>query len=295
MDGAQLATFLAAAESGSFSAAAGAVNASTSSVTERIAALEHRVGAQLFTRSRSGCSLTEAGARFLPRAQTIMATWDLARDEAALPARFVGRLRLGAQYALWPEFLIPWVARLREERSELALSLSAGASARMNREVGAGVVDLAILYNPVLGAAVEAREVVNDRLVLVRSAALDDWREGWVDIDWGEALRAPIAEAVGHLDSGGISLDIGGMALRWLVERKASGYVPARLARRAIDDGSLVRVDDMPVFDYPAYALWRRDTRLPVAGIVSGLCEYVHAAESLYAPAGGMDAPARGL
>lgn len=295
MDSAQLATFLAAAESGSFAAAAGMVNASASSVTERIAALEHRVGVSLFRRSRRGCTLSEAGERFLPRAQAIMATWELARDEAALPARFTGQLRLGAQYALWPEFLIPWVASLQDERPDLALALSAGASARMNRQVGAGIVDLAVLYSPVLGAAVEAREVVNDRLVMVRSTALADWRDGWIDIDWGEEMRGPIAEAVGYRDAGGIALDLGGMALRWLIERGAAGYVPARLARKAIAEGLLAPVEELPGFDYPAYALWRRDTRLPVADIVDGLCGYVRSTESLDAPGRGMDGGARPL
>ncbi|MEH6759507.1 MAG: LysR family transcriptional regulator, partial [Parasphingorhabdus sp.] len=41
-------TFLAAAETGSFAGAAQRVNASPSSVTERIKQLEHHLGARLF-------------------------------------------------------------------------------------------------------------------------------------------------------------------------------------------------------------------------------------------------------
>ncbi|MBY6127211.1 LysR family transcriptional regulator [Qipengyuania aquimaris] len=290
MDFAQLQTFVAAAESGSFSAAANIVHASTSSVTERIAALEHRIGARLFERSRKGCVLTEAGARFLPRAQAMLSSWANARDEARLPARFTGQLRIGGQYALWPEFLIPWIDRLRNESPQLAFDLRAGASARLNREVAAGTVDFAVLYLPVIGAAVEAREVVNDRLVLVCSARVGDWRKAWVEIDWGEAMRGPIAEATGYLDSGGVTLDLGGMALRWLVEQEAAGYLPERLARRAIEEGSLRQIDDMPAFDFPGYAIWRRDNRFDMDVIARNLSAFVDETDNLKAPTTGMDA-----
>lgn len=290
MDSAQLQTFVAAAESGSFAAASHIVHASTSSVTERIAALEHRIGARLFIRSRNGCTLTEAGERFLPRAQAMLASWTLAREEAGLPERFAARMRIGAQYALWPEFVSPWIDSFRSTRPDMALELTAGASARMNREVAAGTVDFAVLYSPRLGAAVEAREIVNDQLVMVCAPSLQDWREGWIDIDWGEAMRAPIAEATGYRDSGGLTLDLGGMALNWLIEREGAGYLPARLARRAISEGKLSFVDDMPAFDFPAYAMWRRDSRFDMGVLVDHLIGFVAERENLTAPHAGMDA-----
>ena len=233
--------------------------------------------------------MTAAGERFLPRAQAMVATWKLARDEMRLPARFDRHLRIAAQYALWPDFLIPWIALLQSERPTLALTLEAGAAARLNRELAASLHDLAILYSPVLSAAVDGTEIVNDRLIMVRAADCDDWRENWVNIDWGEAMRAPIAEAVGYRDSGGVTLNLGGMALSWLMERRAAGYMPARLAREAIEAGTLVAVDELPAFDYPAFAVWPRKREAIVRGAVFSLREFIGSDDFLRTP---VEAPA---
>lgn len=256
MDLAQLRTFIAAAETGSFLAAAAVVHASSSAVTERIAALEHRVGARLFDRSRKGCLLTAAGEAFLPRARTMISVWDISCAEAAIPPQFTEKVRIGGQFSLWPSFLIDWSERLREERPQLAMTLVAGSANRLNRDLGAGLVDLAILYKPQLGPLLEARRVFTDRLVLVRSAHLARWQDGWVDIDWGEELRMQFANLVDLASGTGVQLDLGGLAIRWLEEAEAAGYVPEHLAQKALARGSLVVVDDMPTFDFPILAVW---------------------------------------
>lgn len=286
MDLAQLRTFVAAAEAGSFVAAGNAVYASSSSVTERIAALEQRIGARLFLRSRKGCQLTEAGERFLPRARAMLASWEIARDEVALPARFVQQVRIGAQYALWPELLLPWIRALRARRADHAFHLTAGASTRMNASVAAGIVDLAVLYSPVLGAGISAREVLNDQLVLVCATKSGDWRDAWVDIDWGETMRGPIAEATGFLESDGLTLDLGGLAVRWLIENGGAGYVPERLAAAGLAAGHLRRIEECPAFDFPAFAIWRSDCRFDAPDLVDDLTAFVQDADLLTGPSG---------
>ncbi|TIX49260.1 LysR family transcriptional regulator [Alteraurantiacibacter aquimixticola] len=285
MDIAQLRTFLAAAESGSFAAAGEMVHASASSVTERIAALEHRIGARLFERSRKGCELTDAGKRFLPRARSIASIWDMSKAEARVPARFTAQARIGGQYALWPDFLLPWIAALQEQQPQLALSLTAGASARLNRDLAGEVLDLAIVYSPTIGPGIMSRPVLNDRLVLVRAATCADWCEGWVDIDWGEQMRAPIAEAVGDMEQSGVRLDLGSISLRWLVERNGAGYLPERLARPALASGSILPVPGKPSFDYPAHALWRSRSDFDAEPVVQSLVDFVAATGALLAPA----------
>jgi len=281
MDIAQIVTFIAAAESGSFAAAAEIVHASPSSVTERIAALEARLAARLFERSRKGCTLTDAGTRFLPRARSIASMWEMSRAEAAIPPRFHSQMRIGGQYALWPGFLSPWIDELQREMPAQALSLTAGASARLNRDLAAEVIDLAVLYSPVIGPGLEAREVFNDRLILLRAADCDDWRSAWLDIDWGEGLRRPIAEALGEVEATGLRLDIGGMALRWVIDRASAGYLPERLAAHELQRGSIVEVPGYPSFDYPAYALWRRRSELEIEPVVASLAGYVARNQSL--------------
>ena len=277
MDLAQLRTFLAAAETGSFLAAADIVHASPSSVTERVAALEARLGGQLFIRSRKGCTLTDAGERFLPRARSIVEIWELGRDEASMPSQYASVIRIGGQYALWPLFLIPWITRLQKQQPELALRLTAGASARLNRDLAGRILDIAIVYSPAIGPGIESCQVFTDRLVLVCSPALHDWRENWVNIEWGGELGDAAATAVGLPENRGLSLDLGGMAVTWLIERQSSGFVPERLARPMIEQGRLRRVADMPEFELAAHAIWRSRSDVPVQPLVDSLRSFADA------------------
>jgi DNA-binding transcriptional LysR family regulator len=145
---------------------------------------------------------------------------------------------------------------LREERPQLAMTLVAGSANRLKHDLGAGVIDLAILYKPQLGPLLEARKIFTDRLKLVRSAQLERWQDGWVDIDWGEGLRMQFAGVVELASGTGVRLDLGGLAIRWLEECGGSGYVPEYLAKDALACGRLIAVDDMPSFDFPILAVW---------------------------------------
>ncbi len=281
MDIAQIRTFLAAAESGSFAKAADIVHASSSSVTERIAALEARLNARLFDRSRSGCVLTHAGLRFLSRARDIDSLWEASLHEVGFAEPFDELVRIGGQYMLWPQFLMPWIPSLQTEFPRMALVLTAGASQRLNRELASGSIDFAILYDPLLLPDISAVPILNDRLVLATGAADDDWASSYVDIHWGSSMNAQIASALGRESKTGLSLDLGGSALRWLIDRKAAGYIPERLALSGAGLGKVRIVANTPMFDYPTYALWRRNGRVDISCILHSLQDYVLHAESL--------------
>jgi DNA-binding transcriptional LysR family regulator len=82
---------IAAADHGSFSRAALALEVDQTSLARRIAILEHMLSAKLFTRSRTGVVLTIAGQAFLKEAR------EMAQRTAALTAamRDVGQGRAG--------------------------------------------------------------------------------------------------------------------------------------------------------------------------------------------------------
>src|SRR5579871_4051999 len=67
----QLRAFEAVARLGSVGGAAREVNISQPGVTQALRALEARLAARLFERSRSGCYVTELGAILLPRVRRI--------------------------------------------------------------------------------------------------------------------------------------------------------------------------------------------------------------------------------
>src|SRR3954451_20133376 len=101
----QLTYFLAAADHGSFSAAASALLMSQPSLSEQIRRLEAELGVPLFVRAGRGIELTEAGRLLRPHAERTLAEAQGALDSVrevhdlnggSVPFGFVG----GAHHSL---------------------------------------------------------------------------------------------------------------------------------------------------------------------------------------------------
>ena len=76
----QLRNFLAAAEAGSFSAAARSLYISHSTICRSVSALEEELGVRLFERSSRDFRLTEAGEALLPQVQSLLAAAEKIKD-----------------------------------------------------------------------------------------------------------------------------------------------------------------------------------------------------------------------
>lgn len=94
MDRYLLRYFLAVAELGSFSKAAGRVNVTQPTLSVGIAKLEEEVGARLFERTTRRVSLTPAGSKFLQHARRITQEYEAALREVS-EAPQLKRLRAG--------------------------------------------------------------------------------------------------------------------------------------------------------------------------------------------------------
>lgn len=268
-------TFLAAATTGSFAGAAQQVHASPSSVTERIKQLEHRLSVKLFIRDKRGCQLTPEGRRFMEPARQAVRAWEVAKHEIALPERFTRSLSFGGQYFLWDSGLMDWLAQVRAPLPDVSLRTTAGAWARLNRDLREGTLDMIVAHDPVFRRDISAEHLFDDQLVLVGACEPDDWREHYVRIDWGRALSAEIASRVGVAPQDGLILDLGLRSAHWLVREKMAGYMPAKATATLIADGSLRHFDDAPTIDFPAYVCWRRDIDEVLAEeVVSSLKSY---------------------
>lgn len=251
-------TFLAAAECGSFANAARRVHASPSTVTERIAQLEARLGNRLFIRDKRGCELTTAGERFVPSALAMVRAWDQGKEQAGLPSEFNASLSIGGQYSLWPLFLTDWLPIFRDQFPDIAVRAEIGVSSRLNREVIDGTMDIALLYDPILRNDVVVERLLDDRLIMVTADAHRDWRENYVRVKWGVGISSAIAAQLGIEPNPGLTLDLGVQAASFLQNHKATGYMPSRLVRTALDAGTLHPVANVPDFEYPAFVIWRR-------------------------------------
>lgn len=268
MDIATFQTFLAAAATGSFSGAAQRVNASPSSVTERIKQLEYRLGTKLFIRDKRGCQLTPAGEKFMGPARQAVRAWEVARHEVALPDRFERTLSFGGQYFLWDRLLLGWLDELREAVPDLALRVTAGAWARLNRDLAEGELDMIVVHDPTFRNDISAERLFEDQLVLVTAGDPENWKEDYVRVDWGRSLGLEIASRLGVAPETGLVLDLGQRSARWLIANKKAGYMPEYLVTPLLETKELTIVPDTPSFDFPAYACWRQDLDAELAAEV---------------------------
>ena len=134
-----LRVFLAAAEHGSFGRAASALSLAQPSVSNRIAALERRLGRTLFTRSPRGTTLTPAGERLLPHARRALQ----AIEDAQAAARTTYyqppiRVLLSVSYA---SVLVPAVVDAFES-ADRPLSVSYDHGPNIVRALATGEADL---------------------------------------------------------------------------------------------------------------------------------------------------------
>ncbi|MBB3764381.1 LysR family transcriptional regulator [Sphingomicrobium lutaoense] len=260
-----LRTFVAAARAGSFGATGLVVHASASTVTDRLQRLEERLGVRLFERDRGGCRLTVAGNRLLPVAERIVDAWDGARADAQLAERFTDRIVIGGQTALWPGLMQHWLVEARAAHPALAFEVTAGASARLGRDLVAGLMDLAVTYAPLLEPGIAARKLVDDQLILVTGGEPSRWREDYVQVEWGGVIGRQMMAMIDLPPGNGLVLDLGAQAAHWLAEQAMAGFMPARLVRERIASGELRRVEEVEPFDYPIFACWRRSAQHPAA------------------------------
>ena len=254
-------TFLAVAEEGSFVDAADRLHCTQSTVSSRIKALEDQLGKALFDRSKAGATLTPAGQQFHKHALALVRVWEHARLEVALSEEHRDHLSVGGQVSLWDGFLLRWLAWMRENLPDIAVTAAAGSSGGLMEQLLEGTLDLAVMYRPARRPGLIIEHLFDEELVLVtsgdgrgRRAMQDD-----VFVNWGQEFEADHALAFPNLRHPGLSLDLGTLGVSYLLSTRGSGYFPMRVAKLHIESGELQMVRRAPRFVYPAYAVYPAD------------------------------------
>ena len=261
MDITLLKTFLEVAATGSFVSASDRLYVTQSAVSLRIQRLEDSLGKPMFTRSKAGAELTNAGREFERYALSIIRVWEEARQQVAIPEGFTRSLTIGAQYSLWPRMGFRWIDGLRETMPDLNIRAELGMPDRLTRFLIEGIMHVGLLYMPQLRPGLVAEQVLEEELVMVAS-----WKNPTMDlggryvfVDWGPEFVGAHAQALPELTNPGLTFSLGAMAAEFIVNRQGAAYLPARYVKKYIDAGQLFLVPDAPRFPYPVWAVWRDD------------------------------------
>lgn len=158
------------AEVGGVTRASSQLNMVQSNVTNRIKALEHAIGTQLFVRKRSGMELTDTGLLLRPYVSRIAAlvreAEHVVRDETREPS---GGLRIGAMETTMAIRLPKVLVAYREICSKVTLDITTGPTRQMLDLVQDGRLDCALVAGPVSEPALCERTVLREELVVVTS------------------------------------------------------------------------------------------------------------------------------
>lgn len=118
-----LRTFLAVARAGSLAEAARGLGVSYSTVSRRLAALEHGLGVRLFDRSGAAYALTREGSEMLESARRMEAEFEaVSRQVSGRDARLAGRVRIATTDALATAFM-PELAAFTRRYPEIEIDL----------------------------------------------------------------------------------------------------------------------------------------------------------------------------
>ncbi|MCK0197031.1 LysR substrate-binding domain-containing protein [Ancylobacter sp. 6x-1] len=140
----QLRTFMAIAESGSFTKASEVVHKTQSAVSMQMKRLEERVGKPIFTRDGRASKLTDEGERLLDYARRIVKL-NMEAVASLANAELSGRVRLGVPDDYADRYLPEIMARFSNTHPNVELTVVCDPSTDLMDRIDTGDLDLAII------------------------------------------------------------------------------------------------------------------------------------------------------
>lgn len=141
-------TFLDLMETRSFNRTAERLNVTQSTISHRVNALEAEFNRKLFVRGKGGTVPTAAGFRLLDHAKALQSQWHEAARAVEAAGTYERAMRIGIQHDVAEAVAGPFLKAARAELPRTSIYLEADYSNQMNRDLGAGDLDLAVLYTP---------------------------------------------------------------------------------------------------------------------------------------------------
>ena len=164
----QLTYFLAAAQHGSFTAAADVLHLARPSVSEQIAGLEAELGVALFVRAGRRLELTDAGRLLRPEAERTLAAAAEASDAVRRARTLVGGTASLGTFSTAEHLLLPGLVEdFARRHPEVAIRMVGQNSSELAGAVRAGRLEAGLVALPIdadgleVGPAVAQFEVVH--------------------------------------------------------------------------------------------------------------------------------------
>ncbi|MCR5282974.1 MAG: LysR family transcriptional regulator [Lachnospiraceae bacterium] len=187
MDTQTLETFIALADTKSFTKTANRLFVAQSTVTNRINELEKEVKLKLFSRSNKSVSLTNEGEKFRVYAQKVLDLTENALAELSQEHRFSGHIRIGSADSIYEGHLAPQIRAYKDRHPETSLKISIGLSNHLLEQLQEGLLDVVFVYIPLRKASYQSELYKQDKLVLVTDIGNTRFRRGITRDELAEA------------------------------------------------------------------------------------------------------------
>ncbi len=259
-----LQTFLAVVQAGNLNKAAELLNVTQSTVTTRLDVLEDTLGQKLLTRSRRGASLTRAGFAFQRHAEVMIQEWDQARKAVGLPKGYSGLFSFACEPDLWDGAGERWIERIRQSQPELALEAWEAGPNDIRRWLSSGLVDAALVSEPVNGPGFSSKQAGSDRLVLVATIEREaqTWDSAYIYVDLGPEFRRQHAIAWPGEETARMTFSSSRWALDHLLREGGSAYLPCRIVERFVDREQVFLVEGATELTRPQSFAWCEESLL---------------------------------
>lgn len=269
-------TFLEIVHTGSFLKAADRLHVTQTTVSARIRTLEEELGRKLFVRNRNGASLTAAGREFERFAQSFLQVWERARQQLRVPAGRTSVVALGGELSLWNPLLLNWLVWMKENHKEIAVHANVGVPDQLIEQLRTGVLDVAVLYAPMLLPGFKVELVEEEELVLVRTPTASP---DYVHVDWGPQFTASRGLGPAAFGEPKLMVGLGLLGLNYILRAGGMGYFRKGAVTPHLEAGELELVEGAPQFTYPAYAVFPEsaEARTDVQDALRGLKEVTSA------------------
>jgi len=204
--------FLEIHRRGTLAAAATRLGLDTSTVSRRLAALEHDLGMRLFDRTRGGLLPAPAAERVLAAAEAMEAAHArLTRDALDVETAAEGVVRVSTAPGIASTFIAPALVRLRKRYPRLAIELDAVVQPR---DLTRREADLAVRSVRSQGADLVTTRLVTARWIAATSPklarkldGLADWNDAaWIAWDRDLESMAPARWVTAHVRAASIAL-----------------------------------------------------------------------------------------
>lgn len=257
MDTELLKTFLEVSRTRHFGRAAEALYLTQSAVSFRIRQLENQLGANLFTRHRNNIRLTVAGEKFLPYAETLMHTWQVARREVGHTSRH-NEFSIGASAALWECMLSTWLGRLYQTQSSLHFEARIAQRQSLVKQLHERHLDLLITTEA--SKMDEFSSQLLSHFTLALYCAFPNKMKAelnYLRLEWGPDFQQHEAEVIASDNAPTLTTSSAELAHQQLVRLNGCAWLPVSWAK---EKGSLYTVTDSAILSRPLYAIWLQNS-----------------------------------